>query len=141
MALDSREKVIIGMRLRLAGGTALLAAVVVGMLATTAFSAPTAVKTSKVIAPTKITVSAYEFYFKFSKTSIKKPGTVVFTVINRGKIAHDFVFPTLKKSTRMLQPGQKQLLTVKFKKKGSFYYLCTVPRHAQEGMAGSFKVK
>jgi uncharacterized cupredoxin-like copper-binding protein len=99
------------------------------------------VKTSKVVAPTKITVSAYEFYFKFSKVSLLKPGTVVFTVINRGKIAHDFDFPTLKKTTRLLQPGQRQLLTVKFRKKGSFYYLCTVPRHAQEGMAGSFKVK
>jgi uncharacterized cupredoxin-like copper-binding protein len=30
---------------------------------------------------------------------------------------------------------------VRFAKAGSFYYLCTVPRHAQEGMAGSFIVK
>lgn len=129
------------MRLRLAGGVALLAAIVVGMLATSAFSAPAATKTSKVVAPTKITVSAYEFYFKFSKAYLAKPGTVWFTVINKGKIAHDFVMPTLKKTTKMLQPGQKQLLKVTFKKKGSYYYLCTVPRHAQEGMAGSFKVK
>jgi uncharacterized cupredoxin-like copper-binding protein len=132
------EKVMNTMRLRLVGGVALLAAIVMGVLAGTAVSAP-ATKTT--VVPTKITVSAYEFSFKLSKVSILKPGTVVFTVINKGKIAHDFDFPTLKKTTRLLQPGQKQLLTVKFTKKGSFYYLCTVPRHAQEGMAGSFKVK
>jgi uncharacterized cupredoxin-like copper-binding protein len=128
----------IAMRLRLAVGVALLSAIVVGLVAGTAFSAPA--KTT-IVAPTKITVSAYEFSFKLSRLSILKPGTVVLTVINKGKIAHDFDFPTLKKTTRLLQPGQKQLLTVKFLKKGSFYYLCTVPRHAQEGMAGSFKVK
>lgn len=91
--------------------------------------------------PTAITVSAGEFYFTLSKTSIPKPGTVTFTVINKGTITHDFSIPSLHKTTKMLAPHQKQVLTVTFKKKGSYYYECLVPRHAQEGMAGSFTVK
>jgi uncharacterized cupredoxin-like copper-binding protein len=92
-------------------------------------------------APVKITVLAGEFYFKLSKTSIPKPGTVQFTVINQGTIAHDFEIQALNKTTKLLQPKQKQVLTVTFTKAGSYYYLCTVPRHAQEGMAGNFTVK
>ena len=91
--------------------------------------------------PVAITVSAYEFYFTLSKSSIPKTGTVAFTVINKGTIVHDFSIPSLHKTTKMLQPHQKQVLTVTFTKKGSFYYECLVPRHAQEGMAGSFTVK
>jgi uncharacterized cupredoxin-like copper-binding protein len=127
-----------GMKLRLAGVAALAMTVLVGMLATNALSA----SSSRTIAlPTKITVTAGEFYFTLSKKSITKPGIVIFSVVNKGKIAHDFSIPSLHKSTRLLQPGSKQLLTVRFAKAGSFYYLCTVPRHAQEGMAGSFIVK
>jgi uncharacterized cupredoxin-like copper-binding protein len=126
------------MRFRLAAGTALVAVVVLGALAVNAISA-SAVK--NVTAPTRITVSAGEFYFTLSKKSIPKPGTVIFTVINKGQIAHDFSVQALHKTTKLLQPKQKVTLTVTFKKKGSFYYLCTVPRHAQEGMAGSFIVK
>jgi len=126
------------MKLRLAGVVALAMTVLVGMLATNALSASS---TRTIALPTRITVTAGEFYFTLSKKSIPKPGIVIFTVVNKGKIAHDFSIQSLHKSTRLLQPGQKQLLTVRFAKKGSFYYLCTVPRHAQEGMAGSFIVK
>jgi uncharacterized cupredoxin-like copper-binding protein len=96
---------------------------------------------SKKVAPIKISVAAGEFYFKFSKASISKPGTVIFTVTNKGSVQHNFVLSTLGKHTKLLQPGQKQTLTVVFKKKGSYAYLCSVPRHASEGMAGSFIVK
>jgi uncharacterized cupredoxin-like copper-binding protein len=92
-------------------------------------------------APVKITVQAGEFYFKLSKTSIPKPGTVKFTVTNKGTIAHDFSIQALNKTTKLLQPKQSQVLTVTFKKPGNYYYLCLVPRHAQEGMAGDFTVK
>jgi uncharacterized cupredoxin-like copper-binding protein len=124
------------MRVRLAAG--LLVALATGLVVGTGTGAAAPSATP---APVKITVTATEFSFKFSKNSIPKPGTtVIFTVINKGTIAHDLEFKTLNKKTKLLQPKQKTTLTVKFTKKGSFYYLCTVPRHAEEGMAGSFKV-
>jgi len=123
------------MRWRLTAGLVVaLAGALVGGAGTSA-AAPSAT-----VAPVKITVKATEFSFTFSKSSISKPGTVIFTVINKGTIAHNLQFKTLHKTTKMLQPKQKTTLTVKFTKKGSFYFLCTVPRHAEEGMAGSFKV-
>jgi plastocyanin len=134
-----KEPVILGMtrlrtRVAAALAIALLGALSIVVGTGTAFASKVAKP-----APVKITVTATEFDFKFSKASLKKPGKVIFTVINKGQIAHNIQFKTLHKTTKLLQPNQKTTLTVTFKK-GSYYYLCTVPRHAEEGMAGSFKV-
>jgi uncharacterized cupredoxin-like copper-binding protein len=87
---------------------------------------------------TKITVTASEFKFVLSKRSIPAPGTVVFTVVNKGKIAHDFKIAG--KKTPTLKPGKSAKLTVKFTKKGQFAYTCTLPGHATAGMKGKFAV-
>jgi uncharacterized cupredoxin-like copper-binding protein len=89
-------------------------------------------------ATTKITVAASEFKFVFSKRSIPATGTVIFTVVNKGKISHDFKIAG--KKTKTLSPGQSVKLTVKFTKKGHFAYLCTIPGHAAAGMKGTFSV-
>ena len=52
-------------------------------------------------ATTKITVAASEFKFVFSKRSIPPTGTVIFTVVNKGKISHDFKIDG-KKTPNML---------------------------------------
>jgi uncharacterized cupredoxin-like copper-binding protein len=124
------------LRVRIAAG---LAIALVGALSVVALTGTAFASKAAAPAPVKITVTATEFDFKFSKVSLKKPGTVIFTVINKGQIAHNIQFKALHKMTKLLQPNQKTTLTVTFKK-GSFYYLCTVPRHAEQGMAGSFKV-
>ena len=41
-------------------------------------------------AVTHVTVAASEFKFVFSKRSIPAAGTVIFTVVNKGKISHNF---------------------------------------------------
>ena len=89
-------------------------------------------------AAVKITVVANEWSFKLSKKTVPVGTTVVFNVINRGKIGHDFRIAG--KKTRLLAPGKSQLLTVKFTKKGTFAYLCTVTGHARLGMQGKFGV-
>ena len=89
-------------------------------------------------ATTKITVAASEFKFVFSKRSIPKVGTVVFTVVNKGKITHDFKING--KKTPNISPGKSAKLTVKFTKKGHFAYSCTIPGHAAAGMKGTFSV-
>jgi uncharacterized cupredoxin-like copper-binding protein len=89
-------------------------------------------------ATTHITVAASEFRFVFSKRSIPAPGTVIFTVVNKGKISHDFKIGG--KKTPTLAPGKSAKLTVKFTKKGHYAYVCTIPGHAGAGMKGTFSV-
>ncbi len=86
---------------------------------------------------TRITVSATEFRFKLTKS--KAPvGKVVFTVVNKGKFAHDFKIAG--KSTPELAPGKKAKVTVTFTKSGKYRYVCTLPGHAAAGMKGAFAV-
>ena len=89
-------------------------------------------------AKTAITVAASEFKFVFSKRSIPAPGTVIFTVVNKGKISHNFKIGG--KVTPNLLPGKSAKLVVVFTKKGRYAYSCTIPGHASAGMKGLFAV-
>jgi plastocyanin len=88
-----------------------------------------------------ITVTAHEFFYKLSKTSVPVGTTVVFKLVNAGVVAHDFDFTSLHKKTKLTDSKKSTLLTIKFTKKGKFKYICTVPRHAEQGMTGFFTVK
>ena len=73
-----------------------------------------------------------------SRRAVPTPGTVIFTVVNTGKITHDFKI--LGKKTKLLNPGQKAILRIIFKKTKRYGYICTVPDHAKLGMKGIFYV-
>jgi uncharacterized cupredoxin-like copper-binding protein len=88
-------------------------------------------------ATSRVTVVAKEFSFKLSKRTVPV-GTVIFTVVNRGKITHNFKIAG--KTTKNLNPGQKATLKVKFTKKGRYAYLCTLPGHAKLGMKGVLSI-
>jgi uncharacterized cupredoxin-like copper-binding protein len=88
---------------------------------------------------TTIQVQGGEFFFKLSAKSIAKPGAVTFVFKNVGSVSHDFKING--KQTPLIGPGKTAKLTVTFKKKGTFPYLCTVPGHAEAGMKGVFTVK
>ena len=86
----------------------------------------------------KVTVVMKEFKFALSRRSVPKGTTVVFKVVNHGKITHNFKIAG--KKTKNLNPGKSATLTVKFAKKGHYRYLCTIPGHAAAGMRGVFAV-
>jgi len=83
-----------------------------------------------------VTVTATEFHFKLSKTSVPH-GSVTFTVKNAGKLGHDFKIGG--KKTAIIKPGKSAKLTVTLKA-GKQAYSCTVPGHAAAGMKGTLKV-
>jgi len=84
-------------------------------------------------------VSAKEYLFKLSAKSTAKPGTVTFDVRNAGRILHDFKING--KKTSLIAPGKTEKLVIRFKKKGQYRYICTVPGHAALGMRGVFTVR
>jgi uncharacterized cupredoxin-like copper-binding protein len=85
---------------------------------------------------TAVTVTATEFHFKLSKTSVPH-GAVTFTVKNAGAVSHDFKIGG--KKTPLIKPGKSAKLTVTLKA-GKQAYSCTVPGHAAAGMKGTLKV-
>ena len=88
-------------------------------------------------AATSVTVTATEFKFKLSKTSVPH-GAVTFTIVNKGKLSHDFKIAG--KKTPLIQPGKSAKLSVTLKA-GKAAYLCTVAGHAAAGMKGTLTVK
>lgn len=112
-----------------------LAGVFAGVLLPSGGASTTAADAS--VATTKVTVKASEFKYVFSKKRVPT-GTVIFTVINKGKISHDFKIGG--KKTKSLLPGKSAKLTVKFAKKGQYAFLCTLFGHAKAGMKGKFAV-
>ena len=88
--------------------------------------------------PTRIAVKASEFKFALSKLSVPIGTTVIFTVVNKGKISHDFKIAG--KKTPTLAPGKSATVTITFKVKGRFAYVCTLPGHSAAGMKGTFAI-
>jgi uncharacterized cupredoxin-like copper-binding protein len=114
-----------------------LAAVALAMLALALLAASHTV--AQASAASTIRVSEKEFSIKLSQRSLARPGTVKFAVKNAGKMAHNFRING--KQTRLIQPGKTGTLTVTFKKKASYHYICAVPGHAALGMKGVFTVR
>jgi uncharacterized cupredoxin-like copper-binding protein len=85
---------------------------------------------------TAVAVTATEFKFKLSKSSVPQ-GKVVFTLVNKGKLAHDFWIGG--KTSPLVQPGKRAKLTVTLGA-GKLPYLCTVPGHSAAGMKGTLTV-
>jgi uncharacterized cupredoxin-like copper-binding protein len=96
-------------------------------------AAPASGSPQRATVTTTVKVTATEFKFKLSRTTVPV-GTVVFKVTNRGKIAHDFKIAG--KKTPLIRPGKTATVKVVFHKKGRYAYLCTVPGHAKLGMKG-----
>ena len=86
-------------------------------------------------ATTKVTVKASEFKYVLSRKTAPK-GTIVFTLLNKGKLAHDFKIAG--KKTAVIKPGKSAILRITVSKKSRLAYLCTVPGHAPAGMKGFF---
>ena len=88
-------------------------------------------------ATTKVKVTASEFKYVLSRKTAPR-GTIVFTLVNRGKLPHDFKIAG--KRTAKIGPGKTATLKVTIAAKGKRAYLCTVPGHAPAGMKGVFAV-
>lgn len=121
---------------RVAGVMGLAALALAGVLGGL-FLPSGAASTASVDATTRVTVKAYEFRYAFSRRSVPT-GTVIFTVVNKGKISHDFKIAG--KKTKTLLPGKSQILRVSMPKKGQYAFLCTLFGHAKAGMKGKFAV-
>ncbi len=85
-------------------------------------------------AKTSVTVTATEYKFKLSRKSAPH-GVVVFKLVNKGVLKHDFAIAG--KKTKIIKHGKSTTLTVTLKK-GKHPFKCTVDSHAKFGMKGVF---
>ena len=128
---------------RVVGTLGLIAVAAAGLGLATGFAQAQPAAPQVANATAHITVAASEFKFVFSKRSVPVGTTVIFTVVNKGKIAHNFsvVGTSISTQTPTLAPGKTASITVTFLKNGRYTYLCTIPGHAAAGMKGTLVVK
>jgi cytochrome c551 len=138
--------------MRVAALVAVSSGIAAGLLVGVAKTS-TALAAPKPSPTTKISVTAgkpTEFAFKLSKLEAPA-GTVIFSIKNGGAVPHTFkvcskpstssaVNACVGKVTKTLKPNQSTVLTVVFKSKGVFEYLCTIPGHAAAGMKGRISI-
>jgi nitrite reductase (NO-forming) len=96
---------------------------------------------STVVKPIKITVTLRDYSFKFSRASVPKGSTVIFTIKNTGTQPHNLDLVSTGKRSPIIATGKTTTLKVVFKTKKTIQVVCDVPRHIQLGMVSSFKVK
>jgi plastocyanin len=87
------------------------------------------------------TVSMKEYEFDPSSVSVERGSTV--TVDNEGNIAHNLTVEQGSKKvagTSTFLGGKSEKLSVDVKP-GKYEMVCTVPRHEELGMKGTFTVK
>ncbi len=98
---------------------------------------------------------------KFSpdKIDVKKGETIKFVVLNKGKLAHEFMlgkldklkkhaevmkkYPNMKhaeKNAITVEPGETKSLVWEFNKEGVVDFACLLPGHSEAGMMGTIKV-
>jgi glucose/arabinose dehydrogenase len=103
------------------------------MMACALFAAGLAFAAAPAHKTTSVTVTMRDYRFVLSRAKVPV-GSVRFALVNRGATAHDFQIAGHR--SRILQPGQKQTLTVTFAHASRQAYLCTIPGHAALGMTG-----
>ena len=86
---------------------------------------------------TTIAVRMTDYAFALSKMRVPR-GKVVFRVVNKGEVVHDFKIAG--KKTPIYVTGRSGVLRVVLKEPGLYKYVCTVPGHIAAGMWGRLKV-
>lgn len=120
----------------------LIVVLVAALVTALAVASYAAARPSQSSARVAVKVSAKEYRFTLSKSAFKAGDVVTFTLTNRGNEPHDFkITRPVSKKTPVVLSGRSAKFTVTLKRKGIYAYICTIGRHAAEGMAGSFRVR
>jgi glucose/arabinose dehydrogenase len=85
-----------------------------------------------------VDVTLSDFGIRLS-TGTVPPGRIVFRVLNRGNVSHDFEVDGRK--TRALAHGRRQSIAVDLKRVGSYRFRSDLPGQAQLGMTGVLQVR
>ncbi len=68
------------------------------------------------------------------------PGDVAIHVTNSGTVVHNLSIPDRSLTTRDLQPGEAQTITLKNATAGELKFQCNIPGHSASGMVGTIHV-
>ncbi|MGC4191240.1 MAG: cupredoxin domain-containing protein [Thermomicrobiales bacterium] len=91
-------------------------------------------------APTEASISTVDLAFDPKELTVAANTDVKITVTNKGVLQHDFHVDALNITSKMLNGGESDTVTVNAKP-GTYEFWCTVTGHKEAGMVGKLIVK
>ena len=90
-------------------------------------------------APTTATIDTEDIKFDKKELTVAANTDVKITVTNKGVLQHDFHVDKLNVTSKLLNSGESDTVTINAKP-GTYDYWCTVPGHKEAGMTGKLMV-
>ncbi|MGC4108268.1 MAG: cupredoxin domain-containing protein [Thermomicrobiales bacterium] len=91
-------------------------------------------------AGTEIEIATEDIKFDPKELTIPANTEVKIKVTNKGVLQHDFHIDKLNITSKLLNAGESDTVTVKASA-GTYEFWCTVPGHKEAGMVGTLTVK
>jgi plastocyanin len=88
----------------------------------------------------EITIEAMEYSFSPKTITVAAGSKVRLTLVNKGRMSHDFVIEGEEITTRLVAPGESATLEFTLADAGTYTYYCSVGLHRALGMEGSLEV-
>lgn len=87
-----------------------------------------------------INVNGNEFKFNPGQISVKKGERVRIVFTNTGTLPHDFVIEGTQFRTRIIGPGEQDVIEFTASETATYTFYCSVGTHRQNGMEGKMMV-
>lgn len=88
----------------------------------------------------EITIEAEEYSFSTEGISVKKGEKVRLTLVNNGRMSHDFVVDDTDIAASLAGPGKSVSVEFTIEEAGSYTFYCSVGNHRAMGMEGTLEV-
>jgi len=88
----------------------------------------------------EITIEAKEFSYSLDKITVKKGEKIKLTLVNTGRMSHDFVIEKMNVTTELAGPGKSVSIEFTMFDAGSYTFYCSVGNHRAMGMEGTLIV-
>ena len=88
----------------------------------------------------EITIEAEEYSFSTEGISVKKGEKVRLTLVNNGRMSHDFVVDDTDIAASLAGPGKSVSVEFTIEEAGSYTFYCSVGNHRALGMEGTLEV-
>jgi len=89
----------------------------------------------------EITIEAEEYSFSQESITVKKGQKVKLTLVNKGRMSHDFVVERMNVTTELAGPGESVTTEFTMNDAGTYTFYCSIGNHRAMGMEGTLIVE
>lgn len=89
----------------------------------------------------EVTLEAREFSYSEESITVKKGQKVRLTLVNKGRMSHDFVVEGMNVTTKLAGPGESVTSEFIMHDAGTYNFYCSVGNHRAMGMEGTLIVE